>query len=314
MTIARYAYGQARVRARKSFLPAAADAAARPAPADRAARFAALLSDYALVLGAFPGGGGLARALLGLHEIENLKLLWRALDRRAPAERWAHLWRPLGSLATLRLEDGRDAVSLPDVLRTLGPPLAKMARAIHAAHAARPADAEVALDRWASRRLLDEARALPPRESVARDLALAVVRERDLDLVRRARSYGMTGEAAAGAAVLLPDEIGPAPLRALAAWTPADGPLFASLPPALARRAGGRPAGWDELTTLLRRARRAQCARAFRQAPFHLGCAVAYLLLREEEERSWTALCEEAPPQASAVVERVLAAGPMAAA
>jgi hypothetical protein len=319
LTIARYAYGQARVRARKSRLPGPADAGAareRAAEAAGADRFAGLMSDHAMVLRSFPAGHGLVRALLGLHDIENLKLGWRALEHRVPAERWVPLWQPMGRLGGVRLEDFRDAVSLPEALRALAPPFAKMAVALHAAHRARPADAEVALDRWASRRLLDEADALPARESVARALALALVRERDLDLVRRARGYGMSGEAAAGTAVLLGREAGREPLRALAAWTPADGPLSVALPRALARLAGGRPAGWDELVTALRHARRVLCLRAFRQAPFHLGCAVAFLLLREEEERSWTALGEAeaaaAPPPE--VVPRVLAAGPLAVA
>jgi hypothetical protein len=313
--IARYAYGQARVRARKSRLPGSADmVVAERAAGDRAARLPALVSDYALVLRSFPGGEGLVGALLGLHEIENLKLGWRALERRVPAERWTPLWRPLGPLATVPLDDWRDAVSLRDAVRTLRPPYAKMAAAIHAAHAPRPSDAEIALDRWASRRLLDQARALPPREGIARELSLGLVRERELDLVRRARGYGMTAEAAANTAVLLASEGGLAGLRAMAAWSATEGPLFASLPPGLARRCGGRPRDWDELVALLRRGRRAACARAFRLAPFHLGCAVAYLLLREEEERAWTTLGEAGAPEAAAVRERVLAAGPMAAA
>jgi hypothetical protein len=315
MRAAAFAFGQARIRARKSRLPGPADALVRPPEgvAERRSRFAALVGDYAMVLRSFPCGHGLVRALLGLHEIENLKLGWRARQRGLPPERWTHLWRPLGRLGTLRLEHWRDSVSLSEALATVAPPFAKVAAAVHAAHGERPADAELAFDRWASRRLLEEADAVGRGESVAGALVTALVRERDLDLVRRARAFGMSGDLAAAAAVALPAEIGMGPLRSLAAWTAADGPLFATLPPALLRRVGGRPVGWDDLVTLLRRARRLLCARAFRQAPFHLGGAVAYLLLREEEERSWTALAEAGSPPFPLAVERVLAAGPMAA-
>jgi hypothetical protein len=316
MRAARFAYGQARVRARKSRLPGAGEAMAAPppgAPADRRARFAALVADYAMVVRSFPAGRGLLGALVGLHEIENLKLGWRARLRGWPSERWTHLWRPLGGLAALRLEHWRDAGSLGEAVRMLAPPYAKVAAAVQAAHADRPADAELAFDRWATRRLFDEAAALGPREPIARELTWALVRERELQVVRRARAYAMSGDAAAGTTVLLAGELGLMPLRTLAAWTPADGPLFAALPPALLRRAGGRPLDWDELVTLLRRGRRALCARAFRTLPFHLGGALAFLLLREEEERSWTALAEAAGRPFPRAMERVLAAGPMAA-
>jgi hypothetical protein len=317
VSAARFAYGQARVRARKSRLAgpgdAAAPEAARARAPDRAGRFAALVADYGVVLRGFPCGQELVRALAGLHEIENLKLGWRALSRGLPAARWVHLWRPLGRLETFPLADWRDAVSLSEALSRLGPPLGPVAAALHRSHHARPADVELALDRWASRRLLDEARSLPARERAASELVLAIVRERDLDLVRRGAAFGMAPAVAAGLAVLLGEEVGVEPLRALAAWTPGKGALAACLPPSLLRRAGGRPADWDDLAARLRRARRRACARAFRDAPFGLASPVAFLLLREEEERSWTSLAEAgAPAAAPGALERVLAAGPMA--
>jgi hypothetical protein len=306
------------VRARRSRLPGPADAAAakreRPGPADRAGRFRALVEDYAVVLRSFPAGHGLFRALLGLHETENLKLAWRALSGGHSAARWVDLWRPLGRLETLRLEDWRDADSLLDALSRVGPPFGKVAAALYRSHRTRPADVEVALDRWASRRLLDEARSLPARESMARELALDLVRERDLDVVRRRLAFAMSPAVAAGTTVLLGEEAGLEPLRTLAAWTPAAGSLAASLPRGLRRRVNGRPMDWDDLATMLRRARRLACGRAFRSAPFHLGCAVAFLLLREEEERSWAALHEASTPRTGdGTLERVLAAGPMGA-
>jgi hypothetical protein len=314
---ARFAYGQARVRARRSRLPGPADAVpaegARLGLPDRAERFAGLVADYRVVLRSFPGSDGVVRALVGLHEIENLKLGWRALSLGLPAARWAHLWRPLGRLETLRLGDWREAVTLSDVLSRLSLPYGKVASALHRAHRTTP-EVELALDRWASRRLLDHARSLPARERAARELALDVVRERDLDLVRRGGAFGLVPAAAAGLAVLVGEEVGVEALRALAAWTPRDGPLASCLPAALLRRAGGRPRDGDDLATLLRRARRLACGRAFRQEPFSLACAVAYLLLREEEERSRTSLAEAGVPAVSAgALQRVLAAGPMAA-
>jgi hypothetical protein len=317
LSAARFAYGMSRVRARKSRLPGAREAGAAWRPAaegeDRATRFAALVADYAMVLHSFPRGQGLVRALLGLHEVENLKLGWRALSAGLPAARWAHLWRELGPLQTLRLDRWRDAVSLPDAIAAAGPPLRAVAEEVYRLHGPRVAAAEPALDRRASRRILDESRALPEAERTARELARSLVRERDLDVLRRGGAFGMAPETAAGLTVLLPEEAGAEALRALAGWTPAQGPLAAHLPRELRRAAEGA-AGWDGLFAALRRARRRACVRAFREAPFQLGCAVAFLLLREEEERSWTALAEAGTrAAASRALERVLAAGPMAA-
>ena len=97
ISAARFAYGNARVRAMKSrllgpldasvlrsapSLAALAGALGIPAPAGarqlHAGLFEHLVRDYGKVIAGFPRGKSLFLALLGLHEIENLKLGWRA--------------------------------------------------------------------------------------------------------------------------------------------------------------------------------------------------------------------------------------------
>jgi hypothetical protein len=326
---ASFAFGNARVRARRSRLLGPEDAAslrargaeapgeaAAPHPLDTArALLAAVVADYAVVLRSYPGGcAGLVRALLGRHEVENLKLAWRGLARGLPWERWAPAWRPLGALALLRAEDWREVRSLHETAGPLrGTPYEEIGTAMLRAHEADPAGAEMALDLWASRRIVDAARRLPAREALAVGLALSIVRERDVDSFRRAiLSYGIEPDMAAGATALLREELGVEALRALAEWTPESGALGAHLPPAWGRLAGVRE--WEGLQLALRRERREACRRAFLASPFRLAPAVAFLLLREEEARGLRALAEaEGGPEPAAALERMFAASAMGA-
>lgn len=269
-----------------------------------AARLVRLVDDY-LVLGrAYPFGGELIAALGRLHEIENLKLLWRAVVRGAapasPASSppsgvvpWRRLWRPLGALATLPLARAEEVRSMAD-LRALAAdsPYGDLVAAA-AATPAGDATAELAFDRFGSERLADEARRLPASEVESRRLVEMLVRERDLDVVRRAAAYGLDVTMVAAATVLLGRERGADRLAELAAWTPAHGPLGALLPPALLGRETVA-AEWDEVTRALRRRRRHACAVALVGAPLRLAPGVAYLLLAEEELRGLVALAEAA--------------------
>ena len=252
-----------------------------------------------------PRRGGFVTALARLHEIENLKLVYRAVARGVPAERWRSLWRPMGRLGTLRLEEAVEARSFGDLEAAAArTPYAEAVAG--AAGAVSPEAVEGLLDRLGSRALLDRARALPRAHADAAALVLSVLRERDLDAVRRAAAYGIAPEAAAGVAVLLPDEPGWGRLAALAAWTPAEGPIGLLLP----RRLLGREvpvADWDALEHALRRRRRSACAAAFIGSPLRLAPGVAYLLLAEEEARGLSALVEGAGDGASGVVARALA-------
>jgi hypothetical protein len=133
-----------------------------------------------------------------------------------------------------------------------------------------------------------------------------VTRERDLNVVRRARTYALPSDGLVAALACLPGEIGGTAITDLAAWTELDGPLWARLPPAWLKRFG-RPAGWDALLFAVRRARRETCRRAFMADPFCLGPGIAVVLLLEEEVRGWIALYEAGGTTGHPAVERALA-------
>ncbi len=326
------AYANARLRARKSRLRGPEDLRVlRAAPSASALAtalqadplrdagrlpaflFAALVADYARILQDYPRGAPLWRALLGLHEIENLKLAWRARSRSLPASRWTSLWRPLGALESLHLADWSGAGSLRDAARHLAGPYAEIVAAVLEAHESDLAAAELALDRWAWARLAEEARSLPRAEAVAADLIAALVRERDYDLLRRSVASGrMPADAAVAATALLRFEENAQALRSLAAWTPDAGPLGAHLPPRLAERLKPVP-DWNAFARALARERREKCRRALRGYPFRLAPAAAFLLLREEEVRGLSAVARSARTTDAAppALSRALAASAM---
>lgn len=91
------------------------------------------------------------------------------------------------------------------------PATAAAIEAIRRAHGDDAASATLALDRWASRALLDRA----PRESLARKLIECVVRERDNELLRRgSRFHGISDAAARAMALLQHEAVDPLVLRA----------------------------------------------------------------------------------------------------
>lgn len=142
------------------------------------ARFA---EDAQKLVRAWPVGRGLLLAIVGLLEIENLKLVF-CEDR----EQLARGWLPLGRVAQLELEPLREAVSLRAAVESMArTPYGAIAAQVFRAHEKDAAAAQLALDRWASVRLLAEAHRTG--EPGARELALRVVRERDLDAVQRQR-------------------------------------------------------------------------------------------------------------------------------
>lgn len=167
------AYAHARMRGCKSRLLTRADALPLFTAADPQAmrRVVAalgledpmqrLLRVYATAIRGYPHGAPLFRALLQLHEIEDVKLEWRR--RRDTANDFA------------------------------GTPFAQIVKTVARVHRNDLAAAELAFDRWATQRLLDEARRLPRREALTRSLVELVVRERDSEIVRRgAKWYGLT--------------------------------------------------------------------------------------------------------------------------
>jgi hypothetical protein len=320
------AYANARVRARKSPLfddrmlrqlraaAPAADAAPRemPLPGDR---FRRLLDCYGLVIRAYPAGVPLFRALVRLHEIENLKLAWRARIHSRTPEQWMPLWRPLGALEIIRREECRDRASLPDLVYSLrSTPYHGIADAVLRAHAADLAASELAFDRWASASVASAAAGLRRTESAARELALWVVRERDLNLLRRGvPAFQLSADAVVGSLVVLPRELPPGELGRLATWSAESGRLLSRWPRGW--RAGpDLPADWDGLLLAIRSARRRACRRAFLASPYCLAPPMALLLFHEEEVRVLESLRESAGrADDDAVLDRVLAASAMKA-
>jgi hypothetical protein len=309
----RYAFANARARALKSRL------LSRRVSGDLAAlaheRFRKLVDGYAILIAAYPIGQPLLFALVRLHEIENLKLAWRATVRGVAPERWLPHWISLGSLATLDADKYRDCRSLSALADTLQrTPYQAIGDAMRRAHAQDVAAAELGFDRWASRAVIDAALSLPAHEYLARDLALALVRERDLNVVRRAaRTYLLPPDALNGAVALLPSEIGAAGVLALGQWSPSDGPLWTRLPRRWLRSVGRVP-DWNALLLAWRRVRRDLCRRAFLAPPFCLAPGLAVLLLHEEDVRALQALNESGGDREPATaVEWVLAAGGLGA-
>lgn|GEM_PF-2166474 len=161
-------------------------------------RFARLLKRYRLVLRVYPEHAALIRALLRLHEIENLKLAWRALVRDADPEAWVPLWRDFGDLAEIpRI---RGVASLHDFVELLrATPYGAIAAEVFKVSP----HAEMAFDRWASAEIVRLAKALPRSEALAREIALRIVRKRDDELrARGAATFGMS-EAAVEAAIVV---------------------------------------------------------------------------------------------------------------
>jgi hypothetical protein len=322
--IGRYAFANARARAMKSRLlerrdvmsaARRADARKQPVSALAHRRFRELVAAYATLIASYPAGEALFLSLVRLHEIENVKLAWRAIVRELPFEQWRSDWIELDRLASIGRETAAECRSLSalgDALKRT--PYGAIAGEMRRAHSSDLAAAELGLDRWASRCIVDAALSLPRREHAARDLALAVVRERDLNVVRRAaRTYALPPDAMIGAVTLVAGEIGAAAVMALGEWTPGEGPLWTRLPRQW-RRIVGRPADWEALTLAWRQARRESCRRAFLIEPFCLAPGLAVLLLHEEEVRGINAIHEAgADPDRVPAVERALAAGGLGA-
>jgi vacuolar-type H+-ATPase subunit C/Vma6 len=319
MSAAGLAYGHARVRARKSRLWTRDDALARLARPDRAYEppgelYAALAFDYAIALQGYPDARPLLMALWRRHEIENLKLAWRARSLSLPAAGWRPYWRALGSLAAVAAEDVERSTSLAALAgRLRATPYGAIAGAALRAHDGDPVAAELTFERWTYTAIVRELSALPARERATAMLVGRVVRERDLDRVRRAvPAYGLSPALAASLTVQLVHEMRPDAIERLAAWRPADGPLGRRLPRGLVP-AGAGVADWDALTIRLRSERRRACMRAFMGPPFVIAPAVAYLLLREAEIEGRLAIASGYATHAPAALERAVAASLMGA-
>jgi hypothetical protein len=296
----RAAYAYARTRARRSTLLrpeqieafrgasgalAAASALrsagidARDAKSAARACLARFVADAERLAASWPRPG-LVLAIVGLLEVENLKLGCRAVHAQLATDLWHPLWLPLGRVS--RLETGlfTDAPSLRAALDRVAPlPWGEAARRALRAHEDDPAAFEMALDAFASRRLLDAGGETPG----TRALAALVVRIREVDAVSRAPVRGLRPEDAAMAAVLLRRELRPDALRALAT-----GDLTDAVRASFRSQARTVPALLEALRTRLR----GECLRTFAGPPFRPACAAALLLLRLDEMQAVTAIAE----------------------
>jgi len=219
-------------------------------------------------------------ALAGLLEAENLKLGCRAVRAGPRAARWRSLWLPLGRVARLAPEIFHDAASLRAAIERLPQrPWGEAARKALRAHEHDPAAFEMALDAFASRRLLDAAAA----DRGSRRLCEAVVRLRDVEAIGRASVRSVSADDAAAFSVLLRRELPAQALRALAA-----GEVAEAVRSAFRVCAADLPA----LLSSLRARLRSECLRAFRGTPFAPETGVALLLLRLDDLHAVAAVAE----------------------
>jgi hypothetical protein len=169
----------------------------------------ALAADYARVLRSVPGDRSPFLALRSRHEIENLKLVYRALTRGHPDSRWTPWWRPIGEL---ELDDFRDLRSLPELVNRAG-----RYREILAA-GGEPFAVERALDRFATSVIAAAARDSEPDVAAILDALVRQRENQDDEIVRWCRRAFLRGpfSRAAAAALLLVEEAAMAGIVAMA--------------------------------------------------------------------------------------------------
>ena len=202
------AYAHARILARKAQLLGAREGALLLTAANPPAALAALGGDpfekllriYELAIRTYRAP--IFRALLGLHEIENVKLLWRAAANDRGHAAVQRLWLPLGALATVEMP--RDVLSPRGVAEHLAAtPYGTIAKSV-----LRSGAGDAAFDRWARQRVLDEAKRLPKAEALTRAIIDHVILSRaDGEGSRRPRSFAslrMTRAFAAAPFLLAP--------------------------------------------------------------------------------------------------------------
>jgi vacuolar-type H+-ATPase subunit C/Vma6 len=252
-----------------------------------------LVDCYRTVLVSLPVARSLTLTLFDRVELENVKLLWRAVARGHAPRRWLRLWRPLKTLARISLDIARECTSLSQIVDALvRTPYGEVASAMWRGHRDDVLAADLGFDQWMAQRLWAAAMALDDREILARELVGNLVGEADLNLLRRGVStYGWSADVVAGAVVVLSRVMPPERLAAIATWTPARGG-FAALWPHVWRRIVAAASDWDALMLQWRRARYQTCRRAFSSEPFSVAPAIALLLLVEEEARAVAALAQ----------------------
>jgi vacuolar-type H+-ATPase subunit C/Vma6 len=278
--IARRAYGQARARARRAAMlsdPVVAAMAAAPAvtgvpgwrdlgphddgSATLALAYARLVDDHLVMRRAYPEARPALAALLQRHELENLKLLWRAAVRGAAPADWRGSWRPLGALQSIALESFDEGLTLASVRSALeATPYGELAAAALQSQGEDVAAAELAIDRFGTRLLASAHDRVPAEERSARRLLRAVIDHRDACVYQRARTtLGLSAAAAAA--------------------------ITTSVMSAVGRRVRDRTIDTQPHVGAIAR-------RTLALEPFSLAVPLALVLLREEEVRRLLTLSE----------------------
>ncbi|HSP16577.1 MAG TPA: V-type ATPase subunit [Thermoanaerobaculia bacterium] len=165
-------------------------------------RLATLVVRYGTIIRCYRDAAPLVRAILRTHEIENVKLGWRAVVRKLREEQWLPLWRDLQDLGTIGPDVFQSTTSLRQVVdKLIGTPYGSIAHDVHLAHFEDLGAAELAFDRWASMAIVREADSLD-REPLARKIAEAFVRQRDDEIAARAEIYQLPADVADAARAL----------------------------------------------------------------------------------------------------------------
>jgi hypothetical protein len=324
--LARSAYAYARVRARKSRIltpsllaaltvsddPALTiagwrdiDATAGAAPLMGAA-YRRFIADCALVVAGRPDLAEAVRALIGLHENENVKLAWRAIARARNSDAWRPLWRPLDGFATVDVDRCAAALSLVELVESLrrSPfgPVAADALRLHGADA--PA-AELLFDRAAIARIARARADLPAADTPARALLTLVVFACDVAVLEAVMGGLHVAPRSALGLTSIAAMLSPREQRALEAWI-AGGSSTLVLPRRFDADAPVRTLG--DLRRALGAALDSACRRAFRASPRSAAAPLALVLRRDEELRALVTAGELRARHATAsVAARVLA-------
>jgi len=206
VTTAHLAYVNARVRARAtrlvrgeeigrlavsehpaSIVPGWSDLAVDDAPtAALRAIFDRLVAEYAFGMRISPEAAPVLLALARLHEVENVKLAWRAVARGRHADDWRGCWRPLGAIEAVALERCAAVASLRALAEVMrGTPYEAIAATTLRAHGADVEAADLEFDRWSLGQVRAAVDRLPRREVLARALLRTVADERALLLAIR---------------------------------------------------------------------------------------------------------------------------------
>jgi V/A-type H+/Na+-transporting ATPase subunit C len=231
----------------------------------------------------------LVRVYLLRHELENLKLLIRAVHRRLSPEtvsRYLFVLGDISSLDTQRLVEARDLHELTDRLATTayGAP---MAAALHRLEDAGPFALEVALEIDYYERLWEAAGVLEPSDGKRAHGLLGILFDiLNLGWIARYRdALGMAPEEILNYTLRQGRWVTFAVRRALAEGPQLPWGVALEHTPYARLLAEADMRGFDACSAALWRFLAAAAQREFRGYPFHIGVPLAFLLTQELEIR-----------------------------